>query len=54
MEKTITTGEFDDILLNDILYKMQASQLITIPGIYEIVSEYFNNDVIEIWEDGQD
>ena len=45
----MTTEEFDSILIQ-LLQEMNASQLITIPGIYEIVSEHFNNEIIEKWE----
>ena len=42
----ITTEQFDNSL-REILKNMTAEQLLTIPGIYEIVSEEFNNDVLE-------
>lgn len=45
----INDEEFNAILCK-ILEKQIASQLLSIPGIYEIVSEYFNNDVLEQWE----
>ena len=44
--KNITSAMFDGELIN-LLSEIKASQLITIPGIYEIVSEEFNNEVID-------
>ncbi len=43
----MTQEEFDDILQK--LVKDKAAQLLSIPGVYEVVSEYYNNDVLEIW-----
>ena len=44
--KHITTDEFDEEL-TDMLSKMTASELLSVPGIYEILAEHFNNDVID-------
>lgn len=44
--------EFDSILSE--IVKENASNLLTIPGAYEIFSEYFNNDVLERWEQRQE
>jgi len=53
-EDKITTEDFDRILIEDILgHKCKAVDLISIPGIYEILSEHFNNEVIELWESEQ-
>ena len=41
-------------LLGDILSEMNVCQLIDIPGIYEILSEYFNNEVLERYENEKD
>lgn len=49
----ITDEEFDTKLI-EILSKMTAAQLLSIPGIYEIVSEEFNNNVIEAIEAERD
>jgi tRNA G26 N,N-dimethylase Trm1 len=43
----ITQENFDRILL-EILSQQKANQLIDIPGIYEIVSEFYNNDILRI------
>ena len=50
--KQITTEEFDrelELILDD----MTGAQLLSIPGVYEAVSEEFNNQVIENWETKQ-
>jgi hypothetical protein len=44
----MTAQEFDDILCG-ILKDMNGAELLHIPGVYEILSEYFNNGVLEIW-----
>lgn len=46
-EEPITQSEFDDTLI-DFLKGKTANELLTIPGIYEILSEEFNNDVINL------
>ena len=53
MKSTITTEEFDERLIG-MLSLIQAKQLLDIPGIYEIVSEEFNNDILEQWESDQE
>lgn len=45
----ITQDEFDAILL-ELLFGMSASALLAIDGIYEIVSEELNNEVLATWE----
>lgn len=44
----ISQEEFDRIL-EEMLEEMPASNLLTVPGIYEIVAEHFNNDVLREW-----
>jgi hypothetical protein len=46
----ITTEKFDE-LLAEILDEEKASALLTIPGVYEAVSEHFNNDVLKRWHE---
>jgi len=48
-ERKMKTEDFDNILMN-ILEGMQASELIHIAGIYEIVAEEFNNEVLRRYE----
>ena len=46
----MTQKDFDNILqdiCNTELFS--ASQWLSIPGIYEIMAEYFNNEVLEQW-----
>jgi len=51
----MTTADFDRLLAevidaeNDV-----ASGLLSIPGVYEVVSEYYNNDVLEAWDAEQE
>lgn len=46
----ISAGEFD-ALLTEIIDECSASQLMSLPGVYEPVAEYFNNEVLQRWED---
>ena len=41
-----TDSERFDEKLAEILDKNPASHLLSIPGVYEVVSEHFNNDVL--------
>jgi rubrerythrin len=45
----MTDDEFTKCL-EDILSETSTGELLSIPGIYEIVSEHFNNEVLEKWE----
>ncbi|NIR48314.1 hypothetical protein GWN75_07975 [candidate division KSB1 bacterium] len=47
--KTINQEEFDRRLMKK-LEDVKASELIHLPGIYEILSEEYNNEIIEEWE----
>ena len=46
--KTITTKDFDRLLAgiidNDIFF------LLSIPGVHQALSEYYNDEVLEAWE----
>jgi len=42
--------DFDRILVG-ILEESLASELISIPGVYEAVSEFYNNEVLERWDE---
>jgi hypothetical protein len=44
------TNEQFDAKLTEILDGMTGAQLLAIPGLYEVVSEELNNDVIEAIE----
>lgn len=45
------TDELFDAKLMEILSGMTAAQLLSVPGVYEIVSEEFNNEIIETIEE---
>lgn len=44
----MTTEDFDRNL-RKCLREYTAEQMLLIPGIYEIVSEYFNNEILDRW-----
>jgi hypothetical protein len=46
--ETCPQDDFDRILA-DLMDEQPASHLLSIPGVYEAVSEHFNNDVIDAW-----
>lgn len=41
-------------ILQDILDDTPANHLLDIPGIWEVLAEHYNNDVLQRWEDEQD
>lgn len=45
----IPQEEFDDILIK-IINQSPASQLLNIPGVYELVAEDYNNEVLDYYE----
>ncbi len=45
----MTDEEFDSILA-DLVFE-NAGTLLEIPGVYEAVSEHFNNEVLSRWEE---
>lgn len=45
----MTSEEFDRIL-TEVLDEEPVCFLLTVPGVYEAVAEYFNNEVIKRWE----
>ena len=45
----ITTEEFDEFL-KQILRSLAASELLLIEGVYELVSEEFNNEILDRWK----
>ena len=48
--KRVTDEQFDAKLV-EILDRMSGSQLLSIAGIYEVVSEELNNEVLQAIED---
>jgi predicted RecB family endonuclease len=52
MSKTITHDQFIQGLV-EVMRTMTAEQILAIPGVYEVVSEALNNEVIDhirAWE----
>ncbi len=43
-----------DKALQSILDGMTGTQLLVIPGLYEVVSEYLNNDVLQLLKDTEE
>jgi len=41
-------GDFDRILC-EIIGDLSAASIIQIPGVYEEVAEYFNNEILDQW-----
>jgi hypothetical protein len=41
------TGEMFDRKLEEIIKKKDVSLILTVPDVYEALSEYFNNDVLD-------
>ena len=48
----ISNEEFDAILA-EILNEMTGEQILQIPGVYGEISEHFNNEALERWEQRQ-
>lgn len=46
---TLTQEEFER-RLSEMIDRKDASYLLTIPGIYDILSEEYNNDILDEWE----
>jgi len=44
----MTTEDFDTLLVQ-IMNEHTGEQIFAIPGIYEVVSEYFNDEVLDRW-----
>lgn len=55
MDRDITPEKFDEVLF-EIIDELKPSLLVVaVPGVYEVLSEYFNNDVLKrIREELQD
>jgi hypothetical protein len=53
--KDMTYEDFNRILEKTILPDLTPADYLAIPGIYEILSEYYNNDIIdEYMKEGED
>lgn len=51
--KLVNNKRFDAKLV-EILNGMKASELLSVAGVYELVSEEFNNEVLQAIEDEDD
>ena len=51
--KLMTNEDFDRIL-KTLVNQSPAANLLSIPGVYEAVSEDYNNAVLEYWEQEQE
>jgi len=45
----MTTEDFDRLLAGAMDEEVSPSALLAIPGIYEVVSEHYNNAVLDAW-----
>jgi len=45
----MTTDEFDENLKDILEEDVSTGELLSIPGIYEILSEHYNNETLERW-----
>jgi hypothetical protein len=48
-DREITNEEFDLMLL-ELLMETHPLIILRVPGVYEILAEHFNNEVLERWE----
>lgn len=46
---TECTDEEFDTILSDIMDEEKGSSFLSIPGIYELVAEHFNNEILDRW-----
>jgi hypothetical protein len=51
MGLNVITTELFDKKLAELLDKMSGYELLAIPGLYEVVSEHLNNDVLKALEE---
>ncbi len=49
----MTTDDFDQYL-EKVLENVTASPLLQVPGVYELVTEHYNNDVLDLWAEDQE
>jgi hypothetical protein len=51
MRERMTNKEFVGIL--EEVVKDEGSNILSVPGVYETLSEFFNNEVLKIWTERQ-
>jgi len=49
----MTQAEFARIL-EEKYYQLHPGEVLSIPGVWELVSEYLNNEILEAWEAEQE
>jgi len=49
----MTQQDFDEILLS-LVGEMYAGDILYMPGVYEIVAEELNNEVLDLWRERQE
>lgn len=54
MNREMTGDEFYEILKGIVEKKISVSELLAIPDVYEALSERYNNEALEIWEQRKD
>ena len=47
----MTNAEFVEILEG--IVKEEGANILSVPGVYEVLSEFYNNEVLKIWEGGR-
>ncbi|MCK5615071.1 hypothetical protein KAR91_75105 [Candidatus Pacearchaeota archaeon] len=50
MGREITGDEFHEILTRIVVERVTISELLSIPDVYEALSEKYNNEVLDAWE----
>ena len=51
-KQSVRNADFERILIEKIMPGLTPADYLTIPGIYEILAEYYNNDILEEYEKG--
>lgn len=49
----MSTDDFDR-LLAEVINKETPDTLLAIPGVYEVLAEHYNNEVLDAWQAEQD
>lgn len=49
----LTNEKFDQLLLEEVRH-LSAEEILAISGVYEILSEEFNNAILEAWKKEQE
>jgi hypothetical protein len=49
----MTQVEFD-VILEELVMEMAASEILQVDGVYSALAEYLNNDVLDRWAEWQE